>query len=961
MPPTKLMSRARLLAVLAIATLAPEHGSRRSTQGPPHRREPVALSPGASLEQELSSGGKHHYKIGLDTGFFLEVLIEQEGIDLAARLLDPVGRELLEMDSPNGDRGPEGLLWLATEAGTYEIELAASPQAGAGRYRLLLLLLRPAREEDRRRAAAAGLLHHAAQLRKRGDRGSLRAAGDLYKRAAGLFSRQGDRRGDALALHLSGQIHGQLGELAAQLAAFERSVELYQALRDARGEALLLTQIGKLRAEKGEHELALAALGEALARFQQLGDEVRQARLESHLGRTYHAMGETHRALELYHQALERWRALGEVEERATVLNNLAEVYLSLSELPLASEYLGRALELRRAAGDDLGEAIALTSQGRVEWQRGLFEQARLSAERALAIEQRLHQPAREAVTLVDLGLALFKLGDHSGAATAYQRSQEIARQLGDRRTAAVAELNLGWVAEEQQRLPAALDHYRSALTQLRELAVPSNEASALFGMARVERKLGDLAAARAQIEAALERVETLRTSARQEDLRIAYFAPKRDYYELYIDLLMELHRREPAAGHDALAFQISERSRARSLVEGLGEAPAGSLPSPELQALLGEDTMLLEYFLGEERSFLWQVSRETVESHVLPGRASLEALARQAHQLLTEGWQRATAQQTELVLAALADQMLGPVATHLKKKLLVVSDGALQYIPLAALPLPPAGGGGRRSPLLVDHEIVGLPSAAVLAALRRQFAGRPPAPKTLAVLADPVFSADDSRLDERPAAVAISPASFLSHGGSFERVERLPYSGEEAAALLGMVPSDQRLDGIGFSANLDLLTSGRLAPYRILHLATHGWLDTEHPERSGLLLSLFDERGQPRPGLLTAQQIRSLRLPAELVVLSACRTALGREARGEGLLNLTRGFMVAGARQVVVSLWSVDDRATTELMKAFYREMLDHHLPPATALRRAQLALLEQERFHAPFYWAAFVLQGDG
>ena len=243
------------------------------------------MSPGVSLERVLTAGGTHLYKISLDSDCFVEVSIEQEGIDLAARLFDPKGRQLLESDSPNGDRGPERLLWLTTEAGAYKIEVTATPQPRTGHYRLRLQLRRSAREEDRRRAAAAGLLQDAARLRKRGGREALRTAGDLYERAAGLFSRQRDHRGEALAVHLMGQTQGQLGDTATQLAAFERGAALCRALNDAHGEALLLTQIGKLRAEKGEHPQALAAFGEALARFQLLGDEIRQARLESFLAR----------------------------------------------------------------------------------------------------------------------------------------------------------------------------------------------------------------------------------------------------------------------------------------------------------------------------------------------------------------------------------------------------------------------------------------------------------------------------------------------------------------------------------------------------------------------------------------------------------------------------------------------------------------------------------------------------
>jgi CHAT domain-containing protein len=144
------------------------------------------------------------------------------------------------------------------------------------------------------------------------------------------------------------------------------------------------------------------------------------------------------------------------------------------------------------------------------------------------------------------------------------------------------------------------------------------------------------------------------------------------------------------------------------------------------------------------------------------------------------------------------------------------------------------------------------------------------------------------------------------------------------------------------------------------VHFATHAILNSEHPELSGIVLSLVDERGQPTNGFLRLNEIYNLKLPADLVVLSACQTGLGKEIRGEGLIGLTRGFMYAGAPRVVASLWKVDDAATAELMKRFYRGMLRDDLRPAAALRAAKVEMWKQKRWNAPFFWAAFEFQGE-
>ena len=185
-------------------------------------------------------------------------------------------------------------------------------------------------------------------------------------------------------------------------------------------------------------------------------------------------------------------------------------------------------------------------------------------------------------------------------------------------------------------------------------------------------------------------------------------------------------------------------------------------------------------------------------------------------------------------------------------------------------------------------------------------------------------------------------------------------FSREEAEGIASLVPKQESLLALDFAASLTTAQNPELEKYRILHFATHGFLNSKHPELSGLVFSLVDEKGRPQDGFLRFHQIYNLRLSAELVVLSGCRTALGKEIRGEGLMGLTRGFMYAGAPRVVASLWSVEDRATAELMKRFYKAMLVDGLRPAAALRAAQIELHAQSGWEAPYYWAGFILQGD-
>ncbi|HEY6401243.1 MAG TPA: CHAT domain-containing protein, partial [Blastocatellia bacterium] len=334
--------------------------------------------------------------------------------------------------------------------------------------------------------------------------------------------------------------------------------------------------------------------------------------------------------------------------------------------------------------------------------------------------------------------------------------------------------------------------------------------------------------------------------------------------------------------------------------------------------------------------------------------------------------------------ISALSHMLLDPIATKLRhewkdKRLVIVAPGALEYLPFAALPLP---SENYYQPLIASHEVVNLPSASVLAALRRETAGRQPAAKTLAVIADPVFELNDPRAlaakrkgsrdnlvanvqsaDEAPADVVITAGSDLARAAkSFNRAgfSRLPFSSEEAGTIADLVPKNSLLKATGFRANHAMAASGALARYRIVHFATHGLINSQHPELSGLVLSLVDENGKPQDGFLRMHEISNLEMPADLVVLSACQTALGKEIKGEGLVGLTRGFMYAGAERVVASLWQVDDEATSQLMGYFYHGMLKEGLRPAAALRAAQIEMSRNSRWSAPYYWAGFVIQGE-
>jgi CHAT domain-containing protein len=391
----------------------------------------------------------------------------------------------------------------------------------------------------------------------------------------------------------------------------------------------------------------------------------------------------------------------------------------------------------------------------------------------------------------------------------------------------------------------------------------------------------------------------------------------------------------------------------------------------------LDSDTRLLAYVLGEQKTLLFSLTRARYSVHELPPAGELEKRTRDAYHLLTvrqqldasspnEARDRTRGADRELgtLLQDLSDTLLGPVEGLVEtRRLAIVADGALNYLPFAALPLPRGEFGvvgEAGAPLVATFEIVRLPSASTLSLLRQQ--DRPRAfDKSLVIVADPVYGLDDPRVLRKSEESSTktwpdNPRATQNGPG----VSRLFFSRREAKDIVSLLPEGQGVAVMDFEANREWAQSADFRGVRAVHFAAHGIIDNKYPDLSGIVLSLLDETGTPRDGFLRLHDIYNLKLPVDLVVLSACETALGKEVKGEGLLGLVRGFMYAGAPRVVASLWKIDDEATGELMLHFYRNLFVQNLTPSASLRAAQVSMWKTTSWSAPFFWAGFELQGE-
>jgi CHAT domain-containing protein/Tfp pilus assembly protein PilF len=867
--------------------------------------------------------------------------------------------------------------------------------------------------------------------------GEYQKALEVYGQALVLRRAAGNRRGEADLLFNTGLVLERMGEWQKALDALDQALSLMRAVGERAGEALVLSTTGLIYDALGEKQKALDLFNQALPLVRAAGNRYAEATALANIGYAYYSLDQPQAALAYFDQSLSLMRALGHRGGEAIALHNLGLAHNSLGHTQMALDFFQQSLALRQAAGNRSGEARTLTAIGGIYNSLGEKQKALDYYQRALALRRASGDREGEAITLTDTAAIYYSLGDKEKALELLSQSLPLMRSIRNASGEAVTLYRMARIERDRGRLPEARAQIETAINiaesirgrlispELRasyfasvspyyslyiDVLMKSHALHPAEGANAIALQASERARARSLLELLMEARADIRQGADplllQRERALQHMVNIKA--EQQFRLLGARHTQEQAdTVAKQLAALIAEYEQVKAEIRQKSPRYAAlTQPAPlglkEIQSLLDPDTLLLEYALGDEKSYLWVVSPTSLASYELPARAQIEKQARQVYQLLTARNRREQGETAEQQRARVAEAeaeypkaamslshlLLGPLAGQLgTKRLLIVGDGALHYIPFGALPVPgSAAATGQRGsflPLIVDHEIVSLPSASVLAALRRDLSGRKKrAARSVAVLADPVFDPEDNRVraavaararpaeavaaTARPDTVAQPVADVaraiaeIGVADASASIPRLPFSRREAEAILALTPANAGMKALDFKASRATATSSDLAQYRIIHFATHGLLNSEHPELSGIILSLVDEQGRPVNGFLRLHEVYNLSLGAELVVLSACQTGLGKEIKGEGLVGLVRGFMYAGAPRVVASLWKIDDVATEELMRRFYRRMLKDGQRPAEALRGAQIEMWREPRWQAPYYWAGFILQGE-
>jgi CHAT domain-containing protein/tetratricopeptide (TPR) repeat protein len=838
-----------------------------------------------------------------------------------------------------------------------------------------------------------------------GFQGDMRRADERFDEAARLWRRAldiaraiGDRSGEATALNKLGWLALTGGDIATDLRLVREALDCCRAIQNLGCIASSLNELGEIHLRLGDPERALTEYRESAAIRGELGQAFEQSMTMLNVALAYAAVGDAESALAVVDEAETLWRpqpgdgvvgdglveigyrtqvrgmihlgagqdparALGYFEGALTLGRQTRMTLLlfgALSGLSDAYREVGkpaRALALAREALEVAGRAGVSSDlqPARITLARALYANGELAEARAVladvAARARAESAERtEADALTELARTLRGLGDRAGALASVRAA--VARIESARARIHADGLRATY-------LSTARDTYDLYVELLLDGGGPGDVelALAVAEQARARTLREILTAARARSPALADPALARAQEAAREAVRVQ---------EVAHSLLLERDPRpaQVAASRRELtrrvqAYQeIDARVRARDPGFARLLAPP-ALDVVELRARLADDETLLVYNLGDGASTLWLVSRAGVEVMRLPGRAILEHQIRMTYALLTaratdgaigetaetrSGRVRRADAALPAALEVLGHFLLGPARDRLRgARLLIVPDGGVAYVPFAALP----DASGRA--LLERYEILHVPAGSLLVGTTGGPA-RLAAPRRVAIVADPVFSTDDPRVS---ASVAVA-ARAEHRGASFSRLTASAAEAERIAAL-----ATGAVVATGFAATEAYVRQEAFARADIVHFATHSVLDADAPELSAIVLSLFDEHGRPRDGLLRLHEIVELRLDASLAVLSACETALGRGVSGEGLIGLVRGFLHAGARQVMASFWRVHDQGTAELMTRFYAGVLGGHRDAAAALRDAQLAVRADPRWSAPYYWASFGLQG--
>lgn len=753
---------------------------------------------------------------------------------------------------------------------------------------------------------------------------------DFFRKSDSLFPTDFEWMEKARIVTAIGLIYMEFGELEIAESNFQKAIDYYEKANYLLGKISNITLLGDIYLLKSDSNKAKQAYESATTLSSQIDDKFRVANIKEGLGNVEFRENNFDAAIKNYLEALKIYNNIG---VKLPVIENLiGNAYKQNRDYKTARNYYNSALQTNRETKDFL------------QLSEVLFSSAKLNL-----IENKPDEAFDNIKESIDLTENLYSDVANTNLKSTYLSSVFERYELF---------INL------------SMKKHRQNPNEKYDLrALQSAEKS------RARVMLENLSLANAD----LTKDADAETVKREKEIRILL--------NVRADKLTDLLTSNADKSEtDKISNEIKElkdelenikaKLKQQSPVYSAIKNPAPFDVADFQQNVLDENSLLLEFSLGRNESYLWLVGKNEVSSYVLPPREQIEAKIQKLRELLASRKQKTNEEievyQARIIQAEndywqiakqLSSELFGQVSDKLEKnRLIIVPDGKLNYFPVSALPLP---NSENNEPILLSNEVIYEPSASTLSLLSKSQNQLDVASKNLLVFSDPVFSKEDSRMSAENKAEENLNAESASLENfrfveSLNSLARLTASKDEADSIIDILGTSKADNYSGYSASREQLLNAKTADYKIIHFATHGLISEERPELSGIVLSRFDESGQKLNEFVRLQDIYGLNLNSDLVVLSACETGIGKEVRGEGLMSLNNAFLQVGAKSVMSSLWKVEDNATLELMKNFYQTLADEKVTPSKALQEAQIKMWQSGRYKSPFYWAAFTVQGD-
>ena len=762
------------------------------------------------------------------------------------------------------------------------------------------------------------------------DLGNARQAYDTCSRALALAQELVSRKLEILCYRTMGVIFLERGDLAGAEEDLSRALAYYQRTRSRRQADVCLYWLTLLFRDRGDYAKAMASANEALQISRDIGFKTGEAFHLTTLGDIFLALGDYERALAFNKEALKIAEKYIGKWSREECLNTIGSVYMELQDYAQALASFEEALRYIRQIGHRREEARCLYNVGYASLKLGDAEKARGYFRESLASAQKTGKKIIAASNQNRLGDVYRQMGFRDESKAAYEAAAGLGKAAGQPVVIWEACAGLGALCAAQGEIAAAVEHYKQAVAI----------------------------------------IEDIRSQLLTREYSSGFFHSKVPIYEALVNLLFERYKESPSSETIEECLYYVEKAKARTLLDDLQKARAENArlsrvaPSEPCrlaeirQKLLGGRTGLIEYFVGDENLFVFIITpnRSSVHRIAPPdGHRTLDLAAKYARLLSSKDIEN-----TQVLPAGrkLYDALIGLAGDDALiglENLIIVPDRSLHYLPFEALvPGQAADRGSARSRFLIeDYGISYAPSASTLISILGRERPKEARADWLAI-GNPVIGRAEARAGPQTAGEEVASGYDDDRRASFPP---LAYAAREMESIGRLIAPDRQRIVSGWEATEGRVKQLPLGDYRVIHFATHSLLDERVASRSSLFLT--GDRSSGEDGFLEAREICEMSLNADLVVLSACQTAGGKMERGEGIEGLARAFFCAGARSVLASLWNVNDESAARFMRDFYRYLtLGKTKQEALRLTRAGMS---QARGSRPYYWAAFVLIGEG